>query len=81
MRFFLLDAPAAAYAPLAAAVHGRDLLIFNVTEPDDALRRDVCAAEFVHVFPSRAQLMDALAQFIVSRKWRDLLILEGPSPS
>lgn len=81
VRFFLLDAPAGAYAPLAAAVRGRDLLIFNVTEADDALRRDVCAAEFVHVFPSRAQLMDGLAQFVVSRKWRDLMILEGPSPA
>jgi ABC transporter substrate binding protein (PQQ-dependent alcohol dehydrogenase system) len=78
-QFFLLDAPAQAYRPLAAAVRGRDVLIFNVSEPDDTLRRDVCAAEFVHVFPSRAQLMDALVQYVVSRKWRDLLLFEGPS--
>jgi len=78
--FFLLDAPAEAYKPLGAALRGRDALVFNVSEPDDALRRDVCAAAFVHVFPSRAQLMDGLAQFLVSRKWRDLLVLEGPLP-
>src|SRR5580658_2460424 len=51
-RFFLIDAAADAYPPLAAAVRGRDLLLFNVSEPDDALRRDLCAAEFVHVYPS-----------------------------
>ena len=45
------------------------------------MRRDLCAPEFVHVYPSRAQLMDGLVQFVVSRKWRDLLVLEGPSPA
>ncbi len=79
-HFFLLDAPAEVFTPLAAAVRGRDVLIFNISEPDDSLRRDVCAAEFIHVFPSRAQLMDGLAQFVVSRKWRDLLLLQGGAP-
>lgn len=79
-HFFLIDAPAEAYRPLAAAVRGRDLLLFNVSEPDDALRRDLCAAEFVHVYPSRAQFMDALVQYVVSRKWNNLLELQGPSP-
>lgn len=80
-HFFLLDVPAAAYRPLAAAVHGRNLLLFNVSEPDDALRRKLCLPELVHVYPSRAQLMDGLVQYIVSRKWRDLLVLEGPLPA
>jgi ABC transporter substrate binding protein (PQQ-dependent alcohol dehydrogenase system) len=79
-HFFLLDAPAEAFKPLAAAVRGRDALIFNVSEPDDALRRDLCAAEFVHVYPSRAQLMDGLVQFVVSLKWRDILVLQGATP-
>ncbi|MGA2818395.1 MAG: amino acid ABC transporter substrate-binding protein, partial [Xanthobacteraceae bacterium] len=80
-RFFLIDAPAETFKPLAAAVRGRDVLLFNVSEPDDSLRRDLCAAEIVHVYPSRAQLMDGLVQFAVSRKWRDLLVFEGPSPA
>ncbi len=80
-RFFLLDAPAEVFKSVAAAIRGRDVLIFNVSESDDALRRNLCAAEFVHVYPSRAQLMDGLMQFVVSRKWRDLLVLEGPSPA
>ncbi len=80
-HFFLIDAPAEAFKPLAAAVRGRDALLFNVSEPDDSLRRDLCAPEFVHVYPSRAQLMDGLVQFAVSRKWRDLLVFEGPSPA
>ncbi len=78
IHFFLIDAPVEAFAPLAAAVKGRDALLFNVSAPDDGLRRDLCAREFVHVVPSLAMRMDALMQYLVSRKWRDLLVLEGP---
>jgi ABC transporter substrate binding protein (PQQ-dependent alcohol dehydrogenase system) len=78
IRFFLIDAPADAYRPLADAVRGSEALLFNVSTPDDALRRELCASEFVHVYPSLAQLMDGLVQYAVSRKWRDMLVLEGP---
>jgi len=79
-HFFLIDAPAQAFAPLAAAVHGRDALLFNVSADDDALRRQVCAAEIVHTYPSLAMRMDALVQVLVARNWRDVVALEGPLP-
>src|SRR6202034_1633771 len=80
-HFFLIDLPAEAFKSLAATLHGRDVINFNVSEPDDALRRDLCAAEFVHVYPSRAQLMDGLVQYVVSRKWTSLLEFQGPTPA
>jgi ABC transporter substrate binding protein (PQQ-dependent alcohol dehydrogenase system) len=80
VHFFLIDAPAAAFKPLAAATAGRDVLLFNVSADDDALRRDLCAREVVHVIPSLAMRMDALVQYIASRKWRDVLVFEGPLP-
>lgn len=80
IHLFLVDVPAAAFKPLAAAVAGREALLFNVSAEDDTLRRDLCAREFVHVIPSQAMRMDALMQFMVSRKWRDILVLEGPQP-
>jgi ABC transporter substrate binding protein (PQQ-dependent alcohol dehydrogenase system) len=80
IHFFLIDAPAEAFRPLAAAAKGRDALLFNVAAPDDSLRRDLCAREFVHVIPSLAMRMDALMQYLVSRKWRDVLVFEGPLP-
>jgi len=79
-HFFLIDAPAQAYATLATALHGRNVLLFNVSAPDDSLRRDLCSAEMIHVYPSRAQLMDGLVQYLVSRKWSNLLVFEGPTP-
>ncbi len=80
-HFFLIDAPAKAFKPLAAAMAGRDVLLFNVSADDDGLRRDLCAREVVHVIPSLAMRMDALVQYLASRKWRDVLVLEGPLPA
>jgi ABC transporter substrate binding protein (PQQ-dependent alcohol dehydrogenase system) len=79
IHFFLVDAPAEAFKPLVAAVHRRDALIFNVSAPDDSLRRTLCAAEVVHTIPSLAMRMDGLVQYLVSRKWRDYLVLQGPA--
>jgi len=81
IHFFLIDAPAEAFKPLAVAVRGRDALLFNVTASDDGLRRDLCVREFVHVIPSLAMRMDALMQYLASRKWRDILVFEGPLPA
>jgi ABC transporter substrate binding protein (PQQ-dependent alcohol dehydrogenase system) len=80
IHFFLVDAPAEAFKSLAVAVKDHDALLFNITAPEDSLRRDLCVREFVHVIPSLAMRMDALAQYLVSRKWRDILVLEGPLP-
>ena len=81
IHFFLIDAPAEAFKPLAASTKGRDTLLFNVSASDDGLRREVCAREFVHVIPSLAMRMDALMQYLTSRKWRDILVFEGPLPA
>lgn len=81
IQHFVIDAPAEAFQPLAAAVRGRDILLFNATAPEDWLRRDLCAPEIVHTLPSNAMAMDGLMQFLVSRKWRDILALQGPLPA
>jgi ABC transporter substrate binding protein (PQQ-dependent alcohol dehydrogenase system) len=81
IHFFIVDAPAEAFKPLADAVKGRDVLLFNATASDDGLRRNVCAGEIVHTAPSLAMSMDALVQYLVSRKWGNLLLLEGPLPA
>ena len=81
INFFILDTPAEAFKPLAAAVKGRDALLFNATAPEDSLRREVCAREIVHTLPSQAMLSDGLMQHLASRKWRDILVLQGPAPA
>lgn len=77
-RFILVDAAA---NRLAAAARGtRDALLFNVSDEADALRGADCQPHLMHLSPSLAMRTDALVQFIVARKWRDILALEGPDP-
>ena len=78
VRHFLIDAPGKVVAEVAAATRGRALLLFNVAAPDDALRQAQCQAHLYHTLPSHSMQTDALAQFLVSRKWRSVLLLQGP---
>lgn len=80
-KFILLDLPAHAYPGVAAAARGAEAMLFNVSAPDDELRRRHCAPELAHVYPSRAMLADAMAQYLVARNWRAVLLLEGPDPA
>ena len=78
VSFFLADLPADTLAELAAGTKGRNLLLFNVSAREDRLRQDQCQAHLLHVIPSYAMAMDALTQYLVFRKWKDVLALEGP---
>jgi ABC transporter substrate binding protein (PQQ-dependent alcohol dehydrogenase system) len=79
-RFFLVDAPGEVVAKLAEATSGRDMLLLNVSAPDDALRAAGCAPQLLHVAPSLAMLTDALAQYALVKQWRKILLLRGPRP-
>lgn len=78
VRHFLIDAPGKVVAELAAATRGRQLLLFNVSAPDDALRQAQCQAHLYHTIPNHGMQADALAQFLVAKKWRNVLLLQGP---
>ncbi|MBE9558975.1 MAG: ABC transporter substrate-binding protein, partial [Proteobacteria bacterium] len=79
-RFFLVDADAAALLKLADAVKDDRVLLFNISEPADSLRGEDCRANIMHMIPSRAMLMDGLAQYLAARKWRRVLMLRGEQP-
>jgi len=78
VRHFLVDAPGKVVAELAAATRGRELLLFNVSAPDDTLRQAQCQAHLYHTIPNHGMQTDALAQFLVAKKWRNVLLLQGP---
>jgi ABC transporter substrate binding protein (PQQ-dependent alcohol dehydrogenase system) len=78
VHLFILDLPGAAVAALGDAFRGKDVLLFNATATDDRLRRRLCAPEIVHTLPSLAMETDAIAQYLVFQKWREVLLLAGP---
>ena len=78
--YILVDAPAALVDEVARATKDRDVLLFNVTARDDVLRQEQCRSHLLHVIPSHAMTTDALVQYLISKKWREALVLTGPRP-
>ena len=79
-QYILVDAPAALVDEVARATEDRDVLLFNVSARDDVLRQEQCRSHLLHVIPSHAMTTDALAQYLISKKWREVLMLTGPRP-
>lgn len=77
VRLFVVNAPGASLRQLSAALP--DSLLINAGSPDDNLRTSDCLANVLHTLPSRAMLADALAQFLVVRKWQRALLIVGPT--
>ena len=80
VHFILADLPAAALVDLGRRLKGKPVLLFNVSAPDDALRGVDCLADVVHTYPSEAMLSDALVQYLASKGWMQILVLQGPAP-
>jgi ABC transporter substrate binding protein (PQQ-dependent alcohol dehydrogenase system) len=75
VRHFLLDLPGAAALELSQSLKTADILLFNVSAPQDSLRRDACSANLFHTLPDESMMADATAQFLTSHKWTRVLLL------
>ncbi len=75
----LLDLPADTIAGLAALPEARDKLLYNIAASDDSLRADRCSANVLHLIPSRAMRADALAQYLLKKRWTKWLLVTGPA--
>ena len=64
---------------LADQAGGR-ALILNARARGDRLRGADCRANTVHVAPSQGMLTDALAQFLMWKKWPEWLLVQGSHP-
>jgi ABC transporter substrate binding protein (PQQ-dependent alcohol dehydrogenase system) len=76
----LSDLPADRLLSLAEAGRARQVTLFNINAPDDALRQQDCRGNVIHVAPSRAMLADALAQYLVWKKWSRWVLIYGSHP-
>ncbi len=76
----LTDLPAADVLKLADAARASGACILNVAAPDLSLRGADCRANLINVAPSRDMLADALAQYLVWKKWTRWLLLVGSHP-
>jgi ABC transporter substrate binding protein (PQQ-dependent alcohol dehydrogenase system) len=71
------DVDADGVLKVADAAKARGLAIVNAGATDDRLREEDCRSNVVHVAPTRSMLADALAQYLVWKKWRKWLLIVG----
>ena len=76
--FVIVDLPA---KQLLAIVDGLDpiprRLFFNVRDKSIALREQHCRTNVLHILPDRAMLADALAQYLLVKRWNKWLLVVG----
>jgi len=77
-HFILADMAPATLLKLADALKGKDALIINYGAPDDRLREEDCRPNVLHSAPARSMLADALAQYLIWKKWNKWLLVLGP---
>lgn len=80
IHFVLADLPAADLVAVSDAVAGLPVTLFNISASEDSLRGQDCRANLIHVIPSDRMITDAIVQFLVERRWQNILVLEGPRP-
>jgi ABC transporter substrate binding protein (PQQ-dependent alcohol dehydrogenase system) len=76
-KFILADLMPDALLAIADLPEARDTLIFNVRAEDDALRNEQCRANVLHTIPNHAMLADALAQYLLWKRWSDWFLVVG----
>lgn len=73
-------APADDLLALADLPQAQGALILNTAAPEGRLREADCRANVLHTLPSYDMRTDALAQFIVTKRWTRLALIEGTLP-
>ena len=66
-----------ALSDLPAAQHA---VILDMRTIDDSLRQQDCRANTFHLLPNQAMRTDALAQYLVLKRWTHWFIIQGPTP-
>jgi ABC transporter substrate binding protein (PQQ-dependent alcohol dehydrogenase system) len=79
IRFVVSDLAAPELLSVAGMPEAAGVTFFDTAATDDRLRGEDCRANVVHLLPSRAMLADALVQYLVVKRWRDLLLVVGHS--
>jgi ABC transporter substrate binding protein (PQQ-dependent alcohol dehydrogenase system) len=78
--FIVADVSPPTLIALADALKGKDALILNAGSSDDRLREQDCRPNVVHTAPARTMLADALAQYLVWKRWSRWFLVYGTAP-
>lgn len=77
VAFVVADVDAKLLLRAAEVPEAARMVLLNSRAPDDELRGRDCRMNVLHTIPSRAMLADALAQYLVWKRWPRWFLLAG----
>jgi ABC transporter substrate binding protein (PQQ-dependent alcohol dehydrogenase system) len=76
-HFIIADLKAPDLLAVANLPQAQDAIILNIRARDDVLRQTQCRRNVFHLIPSYAMLTDAMAQYLVWKKWTRWFLVRG----
>lgn len=80
-RFIIADLKAPDLLAVADLPEAKGAIILNIRAQDDVLRQTQCRRDVFHMVPSYAMRADALAQYLVWKKWTRWFLVRGKHPA
>ena len=77
----IADLKASDLLAVADLPEAKGAIILNIRARDDVLRQTQCRPDVFHLVPSDAMLTDALAQYLVWKKWTRWFLVRGQHPA
>lgn len=78
-QHFIVNLPSDALLELAKLSIQKPILLYDAAGTDDSFRSDSCFANVLHLLPSRAMRADALAQYMLKKRWDKWFVVTGPA--
>lgn len=79
-QFVVSMLPAEQMTGIADLPAAQQMVLFDAATRDDALRNEQCRKNVLHMLPSRAMRADALAQYMMKKRWNEWFLVIGPNP-
>lgn len=79
-QFIVTTLPAEQMIGIADLPAAQQMVLFDASTRDDALRNEQCRKNVLHMLPSRAMRADALAQYMMKKRWTEWFLVIGPNP-
>ena len=77
IRLVVTDLAAPELLSAAGMPEALGITFFDTGSASDRLRGEDCRANILHLLPSHAMLADGLVQYLVAKRWQNLLLVVG----
>lgn len=78
-RFVIVNLSEGELKQVLPGLESSQMVVFDVGTSDDRLRQS-CVKNMLHILPSRAMRADALAQYMMKKRWNKWFLVTGPAP-